>query len=501
MSAPGTGVPATPHRDDEASFAALKRAVIDRTGHHYYADKDDLLRDRLDRRLKTTRSAGWAGYLALLSDPDEGAAEWQELEAEITIGETFFFRHAEQFEALEKVILPAIIDRNASHRRLRVWSAGCAVGAEPYSIAILLERLLGKSFPDWSVDILGSDISHRFLEKARVGCFSNWALRGMADEERARHFEATRDPKQWQIAHRHRRHVRFVQHNLLSLIHGQQSAEFGGFDLILCRNVLIYFSQERIAPMMSVLGRCLGPHGWLMVGYSDAIANVPKDLGIVELAGTIAFRPPGLVPARTAPVPAPVPAPVLTPAPVPTPVAWERSRRPPPVPASSETTATGRAAAGSAGPSLDTIRGLADAGRLQEAAQACKRALEDHPLDARLHFYDGVIAQAGGERARAEAAFRGAIYLAGHMVVAHYHLGLLLLDGATPEAGRRIMTEVVKLCATLPQAEALPESDGLTPRDLVERVEMRLRARVTEARPAGAPPGRMVNDRTSSRGA
>jgi chemotaxis protein methyltransferase CheR len=140
-------------------------------------------------------------------------------------------------------------------------------------------------------------------------------------------------------------------------------------------------------------------------------------------------------------------------------------------------------------PTVAAIRALADGGRLQEAAQACAAAIDAHPLDARLHFYDGVIAQAAGQRARAEAALRRAIYLSGRMVMAHYHLGLLLLDGATPEAGRRIMTQVLKLCAGLPQTDALPESDGLSPRDLRERIEMRLRPRQP---PDRQPPGRQA---------
>ena len=470
-----TGPAATAERQ-AASYAVIKQAIIDRTGHHYYADKDNLLRDRLDRRLNATGCSDLPDYLSLLNHPAAGAAEWRELEAEVTIGETFFFRHAEQFGALEAVILPAIIAQNAVTRRLRIWSGGCAVGAEPYSIAILLERLLGRAVDSWSIDILGTDISHRFLEKARDGCFSNWALRGMSDEERARHFQAARQARQWQIADRHRRHVRFVQHNLLSLLDSSPSAEWSGFDLILCRNVLIYFSPDRIAPMMSALGRCLGPFGWLMVGYSDAIAAVPPDLGIVELRGTIAFRPPGCAPPPVAfaapPEPPAAPADHLR-LPSGTFAAAERLRQPPPAPT---------VAAEPPAPPLDAIRALADAGRLQEARRACVQAIDLHPLDARLHFYDGVIAQAAGERARAEAALRRAIYLAGNMVMAHYHLGLLLLDGATPEAGRRVMAQVVKLCDALPDGDVLPDGDGLTPRDLVERIKMRLRARPAEAR-------------------
>src|SRR6187402_2862114 len=100
-----------PHSD--AGFLELKRAIIARTGHHYYSDKDYLLRDRLDRRLAATGSRDLKDYLALLRRSGEGTAEWQELEAEITIGETFFFRHKEQFAALQNVIFPDIIRRNA----------------------------------------------------------------------------------------------------------------------------------------------------------------------------------------------------------------------------------------------------------------------------------------------------------------------------------------------------------------------------------------------------
>jgi chemotaxis protein methyltransferase CheR len=207
-------------------------------------------------------------------------------------------------------------------------------------------------------------------------------------------------------------------------------------------------------------------------------------LGIVELPGTIAFRPPGCLPTGSAAEPPPDDT---TPAATPDPIEGRRSFAVPSVPppprverrraqpAAPRDPLAPRPAAPDA--LVGAIRGLADTGRLQEAAQASAEAIDTYPLDARLHFYDGVIAQAAGQRTRAEAALRRAIYLSGSMVMAHYHLGLLLLDGATPEAGRRIMAQVMKLCATLPETDILPESDGLTPRDLGLRIEMRLRPR------------------------
>ncbi|MBW4024083.1 MAG: protein-glutamate methyltransferase [Proteobacteria bacterium] len=454
-----------------ACFARLKQAIIDRTGHHYYADKDALLRDRLDRRVAATGCRGLPDYLSLLGQPVAGPVEWQELEAEVTIGETFFFRHTEQFDALRRVILPGIIAHNAATRSLRIWSAGCAVGAEPYSVAILLEQLLGERMRHWTIDIVGSDISQRALAQARDGRFSNWALRGMPEDRKAQDFVPCEDRRQWRIIDRHRRHVRFRQHNLLSLLDGAKGPDDArdgdcrGFDLILCRNVLIYFSPERIAPMLAALGRCLSPQGWLMVGHSDAIAALPAELRIVELPGTIVFRPPGPdAPAVTPPAPQHA-------APQPTASETWAARRPTANPSPAAVVA------GIAEPPVATIRALADAGRLRSASEACAAAIAAYPLDPRLHFYDGVIAQAAGQRTHAEAALRRAIYLSGEMVMAHYHLGLLLLDGATPEAGRRVMTHVAKLCGALPETHVLPESDGLSPRDLIERIGMRLRAR------------------------
>lgn len=453
---------------DAPGFAALKQAIIARTGHHYYIDKDYLLRDRLERRMSATGCGSFDAYFALLGHPKAGAAEWRELEAEITIGETFFFRHKEQFAALRDVIFPDLIRRNANRRSLRVWSAGCAVGAEPYSIAILLERLLGAALRDWTVEIVGSDISARALEQARAGIFTDWALRGMPPAERARDFTAMADRRHWRIADRHRVRLRFVQHNLLSLSPESASDGLSNFDLILCRNVLIYFSPARIAPTLSALARCLSPKGWLMVGHSDAIAALPPHLRIVELDGTMAFRWPDSAEA-VRPVPLPshpiiaVTEPESPIPPVPLPPAQPSRFRPEP----------GRRSA----PPLAVIRALADGGRLEEAALACRQAIAADPLDARLHLYDGLIAQTGGQPQVAEAALRRAVYLAGDMVLAHYHLGLLLLDGPRPEAGQRSMAQAVRLCADLPQEEELPDSDGLTPRALAERVALRLRVR------------------------
>jgi chemotaxis protein methyltransferase CheR len=459
----------------DGAFAELKQAIIARTGHHYYSDKDQLLRDRLQRRLAAVACPTAAAYLAFLSDPQHGPAEWQELEAEITIGETFFFRHAEQFAALRDTILPALIHENRHRRRLRIWSAGCAVGAEPYSIAILLERMLGAELHDWTIEILGSDLNTRALDLAQKGVFSEWAMRGMSAADRKRDFTPVPDRRHWRIEDRHRRRVRFVQHNLLSLREPAVAAAWTEFDLILCRNVLIYFSAAQIAPMLSALAQGLSPAGWLMVGHSDAIAALPRDLRTVELSGTMAFRPLGAPQTRRPMTPEPAPPQRAEPW---QPWSWPSESAPAASPpASLQSAAPQPDAPVLAAPSLAAIRAFANSGQLQAAAAAVAAAIAADPLDARVHFYDGVIAQASGDRLRAEAALLRAVYLSGRMVMAHYHLGLALIDGGDGEAGRRKLALVLRLCAELPGGSLLPEGDGLTARDLVDRVHMHLRPR------------------------
>ncbi len=280
----------------DPAYAALKARIIARTGHHYYIDKDDLLIERLRRRFRDAAAADCAAYAALLSDGALGEAEWARLEAEITVGETFFFRYAEQFQALRERILPALIAARASERTLRIWSAGCSTGAEPYSLAILVRELLGEALPDWRISILGTDISTDALATARAAEYGRWALRTMPLEERLRYF--TRLPPApgirreggYALRPEFRALVRFERGNLLTLT--EPAAAAGeAFDLILCRNVLIYFEARTVAAVVRGLGRRLRPDGWLLLGHAEPNPVFSGFLDAVSLPGTVVYRP------------------------------------------------------------------------------------------------------------------------------------------------------------------------------------------------------------------
>ncbi|WP_342110173.1 CheR family methyltransferase [Methylobacterium sp. SI9] len=499
--------PGSSHPDPGAdpAYAALKARIIARTGHHYYIDKDDLLIERLRRRFRDAAAADCAAYAALLSDGALGEAEWARLEAEITVGETFFFRYAEQFQALRERILPALIAARASERALRIWSAGCSTGAEPYSLAILVRELLGEALPDWRISILGTDISTDALATARAAEYGRWALRTMPLEERLRYF--TRLPPApgirreggYALRPEFRALVRFERGNLLTLT--EPAAAAGeAFDLILCRNVLIYFEARTVAAVVRGLGRRLRPDGWLLLGHAEPNPVFSGFLDAVSLPGTVVYRPlpeppalvmaSGLVPPSlgvgggdgaevlvpdgpesdtVAPAAAPVGMPAadtaggaladLLPARLPLPL-------PLPLPLSLPLPLPGEA---EDGPEIgasdrDRIRALADAGDTGAAWRALRVALEAAPTDPALRFYEGLLARALGRDVEAERALRAALYLDRGFVMAHYHLGLLLIARDRPYEAARALDNAVALSQAVSEAlgpdTALPEGDG-----------------------------------------
>jgi len=467
--------PPGPSPHDDPGYAALKARIIARTGHHYYADKDDLLFDRLRRRFKACNVADAAAYDARLN---AGAGEWAALEAEITIGETFFFRYAEQFQALRTTILPGLIAERARERRLRIWSAGCSTGAEPYSIAILVHDLLGAALPDWRVSILGTDISTEALATARAARYGRWALRTLPPEERLRWFlplpagpGALREGG-FALRPEYRRMVGFAQGNLLGLIDGSEPIDGTGYDLILCRNVLIYFSYEHVLGIVRALGRHLAPEGWLLLGHAEPNPAFAGWITPVSLPGTVAYRRPDAAGTLADPFdPPPAFVAPRDPLDTPPPIADEPPPPPEPDPLPIPPEAIGIPAPGDA---LARIRHLADTGETGEAWRTLREALAVAPTDARLRYYEGLLARSLGREREAERALRGALFLDRDFVMAHFQLGLLLsaLDRAAPAA--RALDNAGRLAQSLAPDTVLPEGDGVTAVEVVETVRRML---------------------------
>ncbi|NDY41831.1 protein-glutamate O-methyltransferase CheR [Dissulfurirhabdus thermomarina] len=189
----------------------------------------------------------------------------------MTTNETYFFRDQHPFEALRKEILPGILDRNRPGRRLRIWSAACSTGQEPYSIAMVLRE----HFPEtaaWHVEILATDISARALEKGRAGRFTQVEVnRGLPVTYLLKYFK--QDGAFWIADEALRKLVRFQQRNLL-----EPFASLGAFDVVFCRYVLIYFDTETKKAILDRLARALRPGGVLFLGATETPVWLPEGL-------------------------------------------------------------------------------------------------------------------------------------------------------------------------------------------------------------------------------
>ena len=426
----------------EVGFYDLKAYVIERTGLVYFKDKDADLAVRLKPRFEASGAVNPRAYLDLLRHPVEGPLEFDRLSIELTIGETYFFRHQEQFDALKATIIPAIIARNQASRRLRVWCAGCSIGAEPYSIAILLADEFATALSGWDVKVIGTDLNRDFLGRAVEGRFDEWAFRLTTAGLRTRHFQKV--DKQWAIKPEIKRLVDFHHHNLMHTPYPTLLGGGGHFDLIVCRNVMIYFDWATVARLMPHFEDALGEGGWMVIGHAEQ-AHGAQNLRLVQMPSVTVYQktPPKdlfLVP----PVPAPA-APVAKPAPAVAP------RAPAPVNLDHE---------------IVYLKRLADHGEFTEALALCSKLSTINPLDPRPYFYRGLICEQMKRVTEITPSFERAIALDQSFVMAHYYLGLHHRRVQNARGAGRSFRHALTLLAQLPADQALPEADALTAGEL-----------------------------------
>jgi chemotaxis protein methyltransferase CheR len=451
-------VSSTPlHSPDQLSsdpcFPRLKEYLIESTGLAYYMDKDADLSRRIGRRLSDLGLQACASYLELLRDPSRGPFEMDALIDEITIGETYFFRHREHFDALRDRVLPDLMARNAGNRRLRIWCAGCADGAEPYSLSILLRRELGHLLLGWKVSILGTDINRQCLASAREGRFEQWSLRATPQELKRACF--AEKGKTWTIAPEYKQGVSFQFHNLVEDASPPQLEDPAPFDLIVCRNVMIYFGPKLMRRTVRRFHNSLLPGGWLLVGPSEPNMTCFTAFQVVNAPGvTLYQRPAGSAPDfAVAPAPSGQ-APAVLPPSMP-PLAMFSLPEPAKLDAVDPT-------ADSRVPTLADLRQSADQGDWPNAIRCGKELVKFDSLNALAHFHYALVLEQTGNYAESERSFRKAIYLDRQAVLAHYHLGLLLRSHGDLRQAERCFNNALNLLAPLSADEILTDADGLT---------------------------------------
>ena len=281
MSIPAAGVgplrkQAEPRALDDLDLAYLSDFLKKKIGMELGTEKRYLVESRLGPIASREKLPGVRGVLDLLRrDPSHPLVE--DVIDAMTTHETLFFRDREPFEHLKRKILPDLLTSRLKQRSLRIWSAACSTGQEPYSLAMAIEEVISgnREFgaaKDWKIEIIATDISKATLRRAEAGIYSNFEMgRGLPDTMKARWFKGLTDGT-WEFREELRKWVKYRLHNLTD-----SAQELGTFDLVFCRNVLIYFGLEDKRRILSRLASTLAADGRLFLGGAETVLGITQE--------------------------------------------------------------------------------------------------------------------------------------------------------------------------------------------------------------------------------
>lgn len=318
-------------------------------------------------------------YLDLLKAASEHSPLLKTLVHAMTIGESYFFRDKKQMELLENKILPELIERKSKEQSytLRIWSAGCSRGEEIYTVAMMLDRLIIDK-KKWTIQLLGTDIDTDKLNDALIGKYGRWSMRGIPDYYKTRYFSEKN--QKFYLSKKIKTAATFIYHNLIENTYPSQLNHTEAQDLILCRNVFIYFDLDLIKNIIHQLSLCLSPGGFLLLGPADPFILEGCDLIHHTKEGMVFYRPdlehPSEIHGEKIPSLEPTP----------------QAKKEP-----------------------------------QDVVLKCKEILSSDPTNKMANFHLGLAYVERNQFEEAEQSFRRSIYLDHRFTTAYFQLGLLLI--------------------------------------------------------------------------
>jgi len=401
-----------------APLQQLVTLIREATGNVIPSARLGFLEDVAQRRARARGFPGIGEYVEALA-AREIEAEWTSLIPLVTIKESYFFRAPQQFEAIRTRVLPALVRSRAGARHLRIWSAACSRGEEPASLAMLLAEEPALAGWDWT--IIASDVDEEALAGARLGLYGSRAVAQVPPPQLERWF--VRRGKLFELAAELRSHIVY---QTLNLAHGPFSLPLAELDLILLRNVLIYFRRPLQRRVVSQVAPLLAPEGLLFLGATETLWQIQDELEAVDLGPCFAYRHRQAAPVVEKPAPA-----------------VRRAKQGPPeerhVPAARkdpkdskdvETATTAPAATAVAEVSgiydrlVAAVRDLLE-NRIDEAALAVGEVLAAEPSEPAVHALEGFVHDLRGNTEDALASYRAALYLD----PALFQVRVLLADG------------------------------------------------------------------------
>ena len=490
-------------------YQQFQTLILNRTGMLFGLRRENALGRGVTGLALAATNGDVDRYFKRLEESETDTPLWDDLIQEITIGETYFFRDKVQINALQQHILPQIISNHQHDRRIRIWSAGCASGEEPYTLAMLLSELIVD--PDqWNITILATDIDKAVLEKARRASYRDWSFRQTDEIYKSRYFR--KQGETYQLVPWLQKRVQFFYLNLNDTVYPSLATNTNALDLILCRNVAIYYSESVIRRVAERFHRCLISGGWLMMGASETSIPVFHQYAACNFSGATVFQK------RTFPVSPTVRfdmnlmgahghrepiVPVLeTRIPI-----WEQDtvtdpfsemevafdfKEPSPNDSSKKQDDVSPFAQGTQllrekryeeaiacfqscvastpgdGASLYQLaRIYANIGKMDAARSACEQAIEINPLNQEAHYTLALIHQEAGDLASAVAQLKQALFIDNRFALAHFSMALFCEQRGQREKAQRHRQQAIRLALQLDPDETLFGSEDLTARTLL----------------------------------
>ncbi|HRP02192.1 MAG TPA: protein-glutamate O-methyltransferase CheR [Candidatus Kapabacteria bacterium] len=270
----------------DAEFAEFRNEIYKLSGIYFTENKKYLLEGRIAKRIVANNLKSFSDYMRLI----RGANKRDELERlyeAITINETYFYRAPQQFDVLEQIIVPEILEKrkNLTNQTFRIWSAASSSGEEAYTVALLILEKLKPKYPNVNFQVVGSDINQNVLDQARQGIYKEYAIRNVPKHLLSRYFK--QDGNAYAVSPEVKRLVKFTSINLYDPV---QVKMMSNCDVIFCANVLIYFDIPSKQQVVSHLYNALNKGGYLFIGYSESLHGISKSFKLVHLPKAMAYQ-------------------------------------------------------------------------------------------------------------------------------------------------------------------------------------------------------------------
>jgi chemotaxis protein methyltransferase CheR len=506
---------------DHTDIERFRAIVARRFGLQYDNGKLDFLADVLRQRMEAARSPRFDAYVEHLASSPRRSDELRALAAQLTVAETFFFRNADNFRAFAEHVLPERIRSRAREKRLRILSAGCASGEEAYSLAVQIREAL-PDLASWDVRIIGIDINPSMLVKAAQARYSTWSLRATSEDAKRRYFRE--DGRDFVLDPAVQKMVTFEERNLVDEdpVFWQSSS----YDVVFCRNVIMYFTPEIMREVVRRLGQALLPGGFLFLGHAETLRGLSQEFHLCHTHDTFYYqrRDGAEAPIKTvtsSETPRDQIADTL-PAVVDTTASWvdviqhaseriaslakARARWDADAPPTIGAAAIPVTRSWNLGLVLEAMRQerfsdalallsalppdshgepdalllraalLTNSGRLEEAEDACTRLLALDELNAGAHYLMALCREHAGDAAGAAEHDQTAVYLDTGFAMPHLHLGLVAKRSGDVATAQRELGQALILLAREDASRFLLFGGGFSRETLLQLCRTELRA-------------------------